>query len=217
VAVLGRLPLEGTLLKRTICLHGSTQHAKTYESIRHKKVAGIEWMAQRRNAAHEPAAETAPTRIYAHSNEYDGFLVVTKSGTDVAVRLKEYRIPFQVCEADIRELDYDLREKEFKALIEEVLGRVVLVIGDKKRLSGVVWINRYSGANKAEKFQAFIMEFFNTVLSDTTSVAFAKTRSGWRVAGYQLIEDKAEALDKHAKMLNYAFEESQGIIYSKNK
>jgi hypothetical protein len=27
----------------------------------------------------------------------------------------------------------------------------------------------------------------------------------------------SKAFDKHAKMLNYAFEESQGIIYSKNK
>jgi len=210
--------LQGIFFNRTgSAAHKDMLHAKAYESNRHKGVAGIEWMAQRHEAADKQTTGRISGAVYAHSIEYDELLVATKSGTEIAVRLKEHRIPFQVCEADIRELDYDLREKEFKVLIEQVLGKIVLIIGDKKRLSGVAWINRYSGMSKAEKFQAFIKEFFGTVLSNITSVAFAKTRSGWRVAGYQLIEDDPEIYEKRSRMLKYAFEESQGIIYRKKQ
>ncbi len=169
------------------------------------------------NAADIEAAEMGPMRVYVHSDEYDGFRVITKAGTDVAVRLKGYKIPFRTSDTNIHDFDYDLREKEFKSLVEKVLGKVVIVIGDKKRLSAGPWIKRYAGKNMAEKLQTFFKEFVNTELSDVTIIAFASTRSGWKVAGYQLIDDNSGNYDMQRSMLKYAFEESQGIVYSKNK
>jgi len=156
-------------------------------------------------------------RVYVHSDEYDGFRVITKAGTDVAVRLKGYKIPFRTSDTNIHDFDYDLREKEFKSLIEKVLGRVVIVINDKKQLSAGPWIRKYAGKNIAEKLQTFIKEFVCAELSDVTIIVFASAKSGWKIAGYQLIDDNSGNYDMQSGMLNYAFEESQGIVYSKNK
>lgn len=174
-------------------------------------------MSQKSGATDKQASQGTQGRAYAHSGEYEELLVATKSGTEIAIRMKEFRIPFQVCEADIRELDYDLREKEFKEIIELVLGKVVLLIGDKKRLSGVAWINRYPGSSKPEKFQNFANEFFDVALPNVSSIIFAKTGNGWKVAGYKLIENNEAIYEKLAGRLKYAFEESQGYIHRKKE
>lgn len=174
-------------------------------------------MSQKSGSADEQVLQGTQDRAYAHSRDYEELLVATKSGTEIAIRMKEFRIPFQVCESDIRELDYDLRENEFKEIIQLVLGKIVLLIGDKKRLSGVAWINRYPGSTKPEKFQNFANEFFDVALPNVSSIIFAKTRSGWKIAGYKLIESNPVSYEKLTGKLRYAFEESQGYIYRKKE
>ncbi|MBC7127861.1 MAG: hypothetical protein H5T32_06590 [Candidatus Methanosuratus sp.] len=120
-----------------------------------------------------------PESEYSERPGARGFLVLLAAKTGNSVLLKTRRVPFTVLE---------MSEESFPSLgaplidaARMILGKTVISISDKKKLSGEPWIARYGKA-----LTSLVRDLFSALPPSEGAIALSNLGTGWRLVGYRI-------------------------------
>ncbi|MEN3053189.1 MAG: hypothetical protein ABC606_05200 [Candidatus Methanosuratincola petrocarbonis] len=125
-----------------------------------------------------------PESEYSERPGARGFLVLLAAKTGNSVLLKTRRVPFTVLE---------MSEESFPSLgaplidaARMILGKTVISISDKKKLSGEPWIARYGKASISEALTSLVRDLFSALPPSEGAIALSNLGTGWRLVGYRI-------------------------------
>lgn len=125
-----------------------------------------------------------PESEYSERPGARGFLVLLAAKTGNSVLLKTRRVPFIVLE---------MSEESFPSLgtplidaARMILGKTVISISDKKKLSGKPWIARYGKSSVSEALTSLVRELFSALPPSENAVVLSNHGREWRLVGYRI-------------------------------
>jgi len=136
-----------------------------------------------------PSARAAREAAYLYDDRITDLIMVVKASTDNAVVLKSNRIPFKVYQVEEVEIEPGMKSKNGEAvhLIEELMGKTVIVVTDKKKLKEGPWLDAFEGSNIPDKIAYLVRDLFGRIVPHTNALVFTGVRGKeWELSGYMI-------------------------------
>ncbi len=109
-------------------------------------------------------------------------LLAAKTGNSVL--LKQRRVPFTVLE--MSQESFPFLDAPLVDAARMMLGRIVISISDKKKLSGKPWIARYGKPSVSEALTSLVGELFSALPPSENVLILSNLGREWRLAGYRI-------------------------------